>query len=120
MPFEGGYVPSDGYRHYYHGTYEKMEFEPCGHILEDYLEEDVHHHNKLHYDFMVEIRKQEVDNIGKKKLIGGIEYKLANNLEGITCPLCEEKITEIRHTINRDISEMPESLFKAKRIMGWV
>jgi hypothetical protein len=120
MPWESGFVPPDGYRHYYRGFNEKMEFDPCGHVLEDYYDADAKHHsNDWAFEQMDKIRKQQEKTVlwARTHCTWPEERNLMN---GVQCPYCDVKSEAVRYSVNQDFDEMPESKFKAYRIMGWV
>jgi hypothetical protein len=119
MPWQSGFVPSDGYRMYIHGTSSTMEFEPCGHKLEDYCEEDVSHSNSWAFEEMEKIRDRQTMNYKRQQKIRTLPHE-RNLLKGVQCPWCDEKTTGVKYSRNVDHSEMPERQFKAFRIMGWV
>jgi hypothetical protein len=107
MPWEKGFVPSDGFRTYIHGTNYKYEFEPCGHMnVEKFDGENIEGE-----DLIFQHIKWYMKLIIKK------DGKLKKNAR---CIICDKKITGIRKTVEVKTSEMPESQFKTHRIMGWV
>lgn len=122
MPWEKGEIPSDMYRHYFHGTSEKMQFFPCGHSMDDYYNADsLEHTHPFYHKFMQEIREQIAKNqkiIQTQRMFPHEQREFL--LNGITCPKCHEKVTEIKTEVKNDFSEMPESRYRASKIMGWV
>jgi hypothetical protein len=120
MPWQSGFVPSDGYRMYIHGTSYKMEFEPCGHKIEDYCEENVSHSNNWASEEMEKIRQQMIFNAGQIQRLRMFPHEVKEmQMNKIQCPYCDEKSTGMTYKMNVDHSEMPERQFKASRIMGW-
>ena len=120
MPWETGFVPSDGYRHYYRGRSEKMEFDPCGHMLEDYYDADgKYHSNDWAFEQMEKVRKQQQKTYEYSQNVRTFPHE-RNLMNGVQCPFCDVKSEAVRYSINQDFDEMAESQFKAYRIMGWV
>lgn len=112
MPWQTGDVPSDGYRYYYHGYHQKIEFEPCHHIFENDYDADGRYNSD---DFAYNLIQGVID----KQKVNLLKHRRNLN-QGIQCPYCDEKTTGVSMWVDNKHSEMPESKFKAFRIMGWV
>jgi hypothetical protein len=119
-PWGTGYVPSDGYRYYYHGYNQKIEFEPCHHVVEDYYDADGKYHSDEFANKVIRgVIDKQMEN--QKRIDNTRTFPHERNLnQGIQCPWCDDKTTGVLMWIDNKRSEMPERQFKAYRIMGWL
>ena len=97
-----------------------MEFDPCGHILEnDYDADGLYHSDTWAHEQMVKIRKIQEKTFKWSQTHRTFPHE-RNLMDGVQCPWCDEKTIGISIWIDNKHSEMPERQFKAFRIMGWV